>query len=169
TLKSKYVAQTRIQDDGSFNCEIPVSPDTVPALYFSLAGSRTQLQLSPGKSYEFYIPATDPSQLGITENNDTADRWYALAQFETYYTNYVLENEKALRSPDYKKVIQAFAKDAMEKFGNHPDPFVAATVRYRVAGTQLALQIGSARQIISEHVAGKPVLYDHPEYMDFFM
>ena len=169
TLKTYHVGETRISNDGSFACTLQVSPDTLPALYFSLAGATTQFQLTPGKTYTLKIPATDPSQVGLTAENDTSDRWFHLAKYETFYNEYVLANEKALRTSEFKKVIQRFVEESQQKFGAHPDSYVQATAAYRSASTLLALEVAPRQQLIKTYIQGKPVLYDHPDYMDFFM
>lgn len=169
TLKTFHIGETRISDEGTFACTLQVSPDTLPALYFSLAGATTQFQLTPGRTYTLKIPATDPSQVGLTAENDTLDRWFHLAKYESFYNDYVLANEKALRTADYKKVIQRFVTESEQRFGKHPDAYVQATAAYRSASTLLALEVVPRAQLIKTYVQGKPVLYDHPDYMDFFL
>jgi hypothetical protein len=169
TLKTYHIGETRISEEGTFACTLQVSPDTLPALYFSLAGATTQFQLTPGRTYTLKIPATDPSQVGLTAENDTLDRWFHLAKYESFYNDYVLANEKALRTADFKKVIQRFVTESEQQFGKHPDAYVQATATYRSASTLLALEVVSRAQLIKTYVQGKPVLYDHPDYMDFFL
>ncbi len=169
TLKTYHIGETRISEEGTFACTLQVSPDTLPALYFSLAGATTQFQLTPGRTYTLKIPATDPSQVGLTAENDTLDRWFHLAKYESFYNDYVLANEKALRTADFKKVIQRFVTESEQRFGKHPDAYVQATAAYRSAATLLALEVVPRAQLIKTYVQGKPVLYDHPDYMDFFL
>jgi hypothetical protein len=169
TLKTYHIGETRISEEGTFACTLQVSPDTLPALYFSLAGATTQFQLTHGRTYTLKIPATDPSQVGLTAENDTLDRWFHLAKYESFYNDYVLANEKALRTADFKKVIQRFVTESEQRFGKHPDAYVQATATYRSASTLLALEVVPRAQLIKTYVQGKPVLYDHPDYMDFFL
>jgi len=169
TRSTVRLASGRVGQDGKFILQVNADPDTLPMVFLQLAGSTTSLHVSPSKTYTMLIPATDPGQLQMHGDNDTNDRWYRLLRFEQYYDQYVVQNESELRSSRARNVVNRFAREADSVWKVSPDTFIWQTARYRAAYTQLALRTRSEQRLIRDYVFGNPVLYTHPDYMQFFL
>jgi hypothetical protein len=172
TLKS-----TIVTDDGQFS--IAVNIQSLKYCWLDLEFQQAGMFIQPGQDYTVEIELKDPSLTSsyynrsaglpvkfIVDDKDHLNQ--SIQDFNQIYNDFLLNYSQSLQSRNSKQAFDNFTNAIDLRFQNNHNPFFRDYITYKTASMQLFMRIKSRDNIGLEYIAGKPVLYENPEYMDFF-
>lgn len=175
------LAQTTISPNGQF--ELKLSLNSVRSCKLRLGQQQVDLIVEPGLTYlievsnviaqdtrkqvlpHYLIP---PFEIKITNprNNELNG---LVARFNSIHDNFLTENHQALIRQGSKQKVADYNELIDKNFsGVHHQWFNTYTL-YHKAQIQLMAKTINKESAIRQYILGKPVLYHHPVYMDFFL
>jgi peroxiredoxin len=84
------------------------------------------------------------------------------------YNDFILKNFSSAGNKGRKELLDAFIKETDAKFTGVQNSYFKDYLRYKIAAIEQFMRIKSRETLGHEYLAGKPILYDNVEYMDFF-
>lgn len=162
--------------DEKFSFLFPV--DTLKYCWLDVEFQQAELFIQPGQSYDVEIELKDPSLTGsfynrsglpikfVTDDSDHLNQ--SIQDFNQLYNDFLLDYAESMQSRNSKTSYTNFTTAIDLRFQNNHHPFFRDYITYKLAAMQLFMRIKSRDNIGLEYIAGKPVLYENPEYMDFF-
>jgi len=176
TYQRVSLAGTTIGEDGRFS----LSADLTSVLYgwLDLEFQNADIFLQPGRSYEVELELNDHSLASSYYNRtgipvkfikDDSDRLnQSIQDFNVLYNEFLLDYAENTRSLSPRVAYETFGNAIDLRFQQNQNSYFREYIRYKMASLQLYMRIKSRESIGFEYLSGRPVLYDHPEYMDFF-
>ncbi len=180
TWSEDLLAETEINDTGSFEMKIQVDETTF--IFTHLGIYKAFLYVEPGKTYELVLPPyreKTPAdllnpyfeerllQLGIA-NIDENDINILIRMFndtyEPYYNKHVVE---AVEGKDFSRLDEDISRiDA--HFSNHSNEYFRQYRQYKYAYLRYLSLQHKVTTVAEMLLAGKPILYHNPAYMELF-
>jgi peroxiredoxin len=102
----------------------------------------------------------------IEDDNDRLN--LSIQDFNLLYNEFLLDYAEINRSLSPRVAFETFGNAIELRFQQNQNPYFREYIRYKMASLQLYMRIKSRESVGLEYLSGRPVLYDHPEYMDFF-
>lgn len=139
----------------------------------------TTLYLEPGKNYilEFdsistadqYRPFYEKEPLVFRIVSDDPEELNSLIfEFSDRYYNFLLENFQTLYNRRDKSLIDTFKSETDQKFSNVKNNYFKDFIEYKIAVIELSGSGTIKPKLFRKYLQGKPILYSHPAYMEFF-
>jgi hypothetical protein len=165
-----------IAEDESFSFTLDI--DTVKYCWLDLEFQMAELFLQPGQVYEVEIEHRNQALSGsyysryglpvkfIKDDSDHLN--LSIQDFNQIYNDFLLNYAESMQSRNSKTAYDTFMKAIEVRFQNNRHPYFRDYILYKTASMQLFMRIRSRDNIGLEFITGKPVLYENPEYMDFF-
>lgn len=182
SFREAELASAVIDDEGTFAFEIQV--EAAELLFFRFQYTRNFFYVEPGNTYtvEFapfsfadkkegtdYHPARlshsmsidseDPAGVGL---NDLIERLEELA--EEFVRTRISGNIRA----NHQAAMRDLNQQADSLFQGVDHPFFSDYKTYYLARLSRTLNTRGFTSLVEEYLSDRPVLYNHPEYMDFF-
>lgn len=166
----------KIGDDERFMFSILI--DTLKYCWLDVEFQQAELFIQPGQSYDVEIELKDASLSGsyynrsglpikfLTDDSDHLNQ--SIQDFNQLYNDFLLDYAQSMQSRNSKTAYDNFMNAIDLRFQNNQHPFFRDYITYKTASMQLFMRLKSRDNIGLEYIAGKPVLYENPEYMDFF-
>jgi len=171
TLESQVIGE-----DEKFS--ISVAIDTVIYCWLDIEFQQADLFIQPGQTYEMEInlvqgaaSASYFNRTGLvyTVIRDDDDRLNSSIQdFNQLYNDFLLNYAQKPGTSASRNAFNNFRTAIDLRFQNATHPFFLDYLKYKTASMELFLRIRGQETVGMEYISGQPVLYDHPEYMDFF-
>lgn len=165
-----------IGEDESFS--LSTVTDKVLYCWLDLEFQQAGIFLQPGQSYEVETELRDKSLTGsyynrsalplkfVRDDNDHLN--LSIQDFNQLYNDFLLSYAETNQQRNAKPAFDNFINAIEIRFQNNDNPFFREYLRYKTAAMQLYLRLKSRDNIGKEYLSSSPVLYDNPEYMDFF-
>lgn len=164
---------------GNFELSFPVEHIVYAKL--SIDFHEGMLYLEPGGQYQVKISVPAPVQrtdvnillesqnLGIDwPSADPGELNQVIRKFNTLYNKFILVNYNALYRDRKRALVDTFRLRCQREFREVKDPFFLTMVKYRTASLEQLAQVVGPAQIARKYLLDEPILYTHPEYMEFF-
>jgi hypothetical protein len=171
TLKSDTIGEDEIF---SFSLDI----NTIKYCWLDLEFQPADIFIQPGQSYELEIELKDLdltnsyyNRVGLPVKivkDDDDHLNLSIQDFNQLYNDFMLNYAESMQSKNSKPAYENFINAIELRFQNNHHPFFRDYISYKTASMQLFLRLKSRDNIGMEYITGKPVLYENPEYMDFF-
>lgn len=165
-----------IGDDESFT--LKAVTENVLYCWLDLEFQQAEIFLQPGQSYEVETELRDKSLTGSYYNrtslpvrfvsDDTDHLNMSIQDFNQLYNDFLLSYAETNQQRNAKPAFDNFINAIEIRFQNNSNPFFREYLRYKTASMQLYLRLKSRDNIGKEYLSSYQVLYDNPEYMDFF-
>lgn len=139
----------------------------------------TTFYLEPGKNYllEFdtfftadqYRPFYEKEPLVfriISEESEELNR--LIFDFSDRYYNFLLENFQSLYNRRDKSLIDTFKSEIEQQFSGIQNNYFKSFIEYKIATIELSGTGTIKPKLFRKYIQGKPILYSHPAYMEFF-
>jgi hypothetical protein len=152
--------------------------DTLKYCWLDIEFQQAELFIQPGQNYNVEIELKDPSLTGsyynrsglpikfVTDDSDHLNQ--SIQDFNQLYNDFLLDYAENINPRNAKPAYDNFMKAIELRFQNNKNYFFRDYITYKTASMQLFMRLKSRDNIGIEFIAGKPVLYENPEYMDFF-
>ncbi len=171
TLKSDTIGE-----DEMFSFSVDIN--STKYCWLDLEFQPAEIFIQPGQSYNLEIELKDlaltnsyysRSGLPVKIIKDDDDHLnLSIQDFNQLYNDFMLNYAESAQSRNSKPAYDNFIKAIELRFQNNHHPFFRDYINYKTASMQLFMRLKSRDNIGLEYITGKPVLYDNPEYMDFF-
>jgi len=179
TLQERELASARIDSTGHFSLSADLD-QTIGAV-LSIDFHKAELLLEPSKTYSVAIapmnydeykeinPFIQSQNLDLELPVDDPTELNNLAGiFNTLYSGFLTEHFNALYRERNKALLDTFRLRINRHFGSAKNPFFLDYAAYKTAGLEQLTQYYNRAQLARKYFTGKPILYQNPEYMDFF-
>jgi len=179
TYWEKPLVKTVVDFQGQFT--LPVNITKTIFVNLSIGFRKTGFFIEPGCSYSLKIaPISDQlekevdvlleSEALLVElaNPDPDELNMRILWFNEKYDEFLLKNQNALIRDRDKAKIDTFRLFTQTEFGTHTNLFFQDYITYKIASLEQLAQVYGQAQLARRYFSGKPILYDNPEYMDFF-
>ncbi len=171
TLESQVIGE---DEKFSFSAAI----DKVSYCWLDIGFQQADLFIQPGQTYELEInlekdaaSASYFNRTGLVYSflRDDDDRLNSSIQdFNQLYNDFLLTYAQKPGTSAAKSAFNNFRTAIDLRFQNATHPFFLDYLKYKTASMELFLRIRGQETVGMEYISGQPVLYDQPEYMDFF-
>lgn len=171
--------ETTIEADGHFLLQFDVaktfsaiiSIDFHKAELFLEPGAKVNINISPlseqdeKEMYPFIqaqslqIDLTDPASNEINT---------AISTFNALFDTFILEHFNEIYRERNKVLLDTFRNKINRQFGTESDPYFKNYCLYKMASVDQAAMAGSQAMLARKYFIGQPILYENPEYMEFF-
>jgi len=175
----KLLSTAEVDMTGKFSVSLKLSKTTDATL--SINFHTAEIFLEPGKKYDLQISPmnyddyseTDPfiqsQNLEVTFRNASPNELNTLiGKFNSIYNSFLLDNFNALYRDRKKGRIDSLRVTLDREFGLVENPYFTGYITYKLASLEQMSQYYNAAQLARKYLIDKPVLYENPEYMDFF-
>jgi hypothetical protein len=153
---------------GHFELTIPTSLAQQVAYQLKIGRDKTALHLQAGKTYRLVLPNRNAGAVGMTQENDTSLIWYSISQFEMAYSTFLNDHYDVFMRRQHKTAVDSFELALRNDSAQYSSPFLASMLKYRMADLRLTTRLMSEKTAVRTYIFNQPVLYSHPDYMDFF-
>lgn len=164
----KLLASTSTTSTGYFELTIPAKLSTQVAYRLKIGRDKTALHLEAGNTYRLILPGRNAGSVGMTQENDTSLIWYSIARFESEYSEFLNTHYDVFIRRQHKTVVDSFESALRKDTARFSTPFLKSMIKYRMADLRLTTRLMSEKTAVKNYVFNCPVLYTHPDYMDFF-
>ncbi|MCK9424147.1 MAG: TlpA family protein disulfide reductase [Bacteroidales bacterium] len=179
TSVEKLLATLDVDDAGNFSASLKLEKTTDATI--SINFHAAEIFLEPGEKYTLRIGAmnyddtseNDPfiqsqnleiaiTTSGSKELNGMIDK------FNNLYNTFLLDNFNSLYRDRQKNRTDSLRTILNREFSQFDNPFFINYTTYKLASLEQASLYYNAAQLARKYLIGKPILYENPEYMDFF-
>ena len=164
----KLLASTTSNSTGHFKLKIPVPLFNPVAYHLKIGRDKTALHLEPGNTYRLILPSRNAGAVGMTQENDTNLNWYAISRFEMAYSEFLNAHYDVFMRRQHKTAVDSFELALRTDSARYSRSFLKSMVKYRLADLRLTTRLMSEKTAVRSYIFNQPVLYAHPDYMDFF-
>lgn len=166
TERQILIAQTQLNDDKSFTISAPLNEIGVLSL---MAGSvKNPFYAEPGKTYTIEIADESGAEMYFTEMPDTNAVFYQIGRFNYEYNYFTINNYDKFVTGTIREDAKKFIAQADSKYKHIQEPFFQQHKTYKLAELALSTRAMGQKKIYETYFKNKPILYNHPEYMNFF-
>lgn len=179
TSVEKLLATIDVDISGNFSTSLKLEKTTDATI--SINFHAAEIFLEPGGKYILQIGAmnyddnseNDPfiqsQNLEVVITASVHDELNSLiGKFNNIYDKFLLENFNSIYRDRQKSRIDSLRIILSREFSQVDHPFFVNFTTYKLASLEQASQYYNAVQLARKYLIGKPVLYENPEYMDFF-
>jgi hypothetical protein len=164
----KLMAATTSSTTGHFTLSIPSSEVNPVAYHLKIGRDKTALHLEPGNTYRLILPSRNAGAVGMTQENDTNLSWYSISRFEMTYSEFLNANYDLFMRRQHKAAVDSFELSLKNDSVRYSSLFLKSMVKYRLAELRLTTRLMSEKTAVRSYIFNQPVLYNHPDYIDFF-
>lgn len=166
TERQILIAQTQLNDDKSFTITAPLNEIGVLSL---MAGTvKNPFYAEPGKTYTIEITDESGAEMYFTDMPDTHAIFYQIGQFNYEYNYFTINNYEKFVTGTIREDAKKFIAQADSKYKHIQEPFFQQHKTYKLAELALSTRVMGQKKIYETYFKNKPILYHHPEYMNFF-
>lgn len=165
-----------IRQDELFSLSVDI--DSVTYCWLDLEFQHAEIFIQPGQHYEVALELRNTSlstsyynRTGLPIKFVTDDQDHlniSIQDFNQLYNDFLLNLSDKVRSQNSRNAFETFLRAIDIRFQNNHNTFFRNYIWYKTASMQLFMRLKSRENIGLEYFTGKPVLYGHLEYMDFF-
>lgn len=176
TNLKETLASDLIDPDGNFNLSFEITETRY--IWLDISFQQAELFVQPSRKYEIEINLVNQmistsyyNRLGLplTIVRDDPDKLNLYIQdFNQLYNDFLLSYSENIALRNSTNAFDIFKNAAQLRFQNAVNPYFLNYMQYKMAAMQLFLRLKSRESIGIEYLAGKPVLHENVEYMDFF-
>lgn len=164
----KQVASCNSSETGQFELQIPEEKSHLVGYRLKIGRDKTALNIQPGNTYHIILPTRNAGAVGMTQENDTALNWYSISKFEMRYSEFLNQNYEVFLRRQHKASVDSFELALRKDSSQFSGPFLTEMIRYRLADLRLTTRLMSEKTAVRTAIFNRPVLYEHPDYIDFF-
>lgn len=164
----KLLAATSTTSTGHFDLTVPAGLSNQVAYRLKIGRDKTALHLEAGKTYRLILPSRNAGSVGMTQDNDTTLNWFSISRFELAYSEFLNRHYDVFMRRQHKPVVDSFELALAKDTALYATPFLKAMIKYRMADLRVTTRLMSEKTAVRTYIFNYPVLYSHPDYMDFF-
>lgn len=169
-------SQDTIDADGYF--ELPLQAAYTQPVFFKIDNVTAQLYVQPDYVYGITIPEVDgrldhhnDAELSVNIGvigSDSTELNALIFDYEEQYTRLFLSEEgRYLSHTAMFRRADSLQKICDKRYAHIKNDYFKSYVAYAIASINASVSRGEA-YLINGYILGKPILYDHAEYMRFF-
>ncbi len=162
------VAACNSNETGQFELQIPAEKCHLVGYRLKIGRDKTALHIQPGHTYRIVLPTRNAGAVGMTQENDTSLNWYQISKFEMRYSEFLNENYEVFLRRQHKAAVDSFELALRKDSAQFSGSFLTEMIRYRIADLRLTTRLMSEKTAVRTSIFNRPVLYEHPDYIDFF-
>jgi peroxiredoxin len=165
-----------IGEDGLFS--FTLENNQVRFCWLDIEFQQAELFIQPGQTYEIELEYNEQALTASYFNRpglamkilkDDQDHLnLSIRDFNELYNDFLLNYTENIRSANARTMFDTFNKAIGLRFQNNRTPYFRDYIRYKTASMQLFMRLKSRDNLGIEYLSGQPVLFENPEYMDFF-
>lgn len=179
TFTEKLLGQVEIDGMGNFSIALELNKPTDATL--SVHFHTAEMILEPGANYLLEIGAMNYDD--VTESDPFLQAQnlqvailkpvpcglnQQIGRFDSVYNSFLLDHFNAIYRDKKKNRIDSLRAILNREFGTIDNPFFVNYTTYKLASLEQSSFYYNTAQIARKYLIDKPVLYENPEYMDFF-
>ena len=179
TFWEKPLAMATVDSTGHFSFSLNV--EKTVNITISIDFHKTEMFLEPAKTYNVRIAPmkydeytevnpfiqSQNLELEIVEK-DPQELNTVIGEFNTIYSGFLMQNFNALYRERKKILLDTFRLQLNHHFGSVKNGFFIDYASYKIASLEQLTQYYSQAQLARKYFTEKLVLYNNPEYMEFF-
>ncbi len=166
TEREILIAQTQLNDDKSFTITAPLNE--IGVLSLMVGSVKNPFYAEPGKTYTIEIANESGADIYFTEMPDTQTVFYQIGRFNYEYNYFAINNYDKFVTGTIREEAKKFIAQADSKYKHIQEPFFQQHKTYKLAELVLSTRVMGQKKIYETYFKNKPILYHHPEYMNFF-
>lgn len=179
TYQEMRIGETKIDTSGKFRVAIPVS-ETMN-IRLSVCYSSGEMYAEPGKTYEMYLDTAgggtderaNPNLLGaglsmLFKNLPENDLNKLIYDFDILFSDFTYTHFTEIYKRRNKNLVDSLLNRISAEFSPITNDFFKNYINYRVAMLAQTAFKSNRYKLFNKYIAGKPILYNNPEYMAFF-
>lgn len=177
TYERKTLAEAIIDPSGKFVLEL--NADKIVHAILKLQFYESEIFLEPGETYELRIedihienefrPYYNSENLVfIILNKGEKELNSCIYEFAASYNDFVMANFDAIYKFRKAAMVDSVRNIAKTLCSGFQNSYYDDYRFYRAGSLELSLKAAFKAKLFSEYFGGRPILYDHPEYMYFF-
>jgi len=177
SLYEEILDRTMIDSSGRFSFSLDLKETKV--VYLDMDYYSISLYLEPTTNYEIvsdsipfdnlYRPYTAQEQLPCTIiSSRKPDLNSLISDFNIVYNNFIEKNFTQIYIRRQRYLVYNFADSMKVMYDTIDNSFFKNYIFYKIGEVELAGAPTRRPELFKKYFEGKPVLYNHPEYMFFF-
>lgn len=173
------MAETTIDAGGHFSLQ--VEADQTFCAILSIDFHKAELYIEPGAKYDIRIsPLADPDQKDINpfsqsqslqinlSSAEPSELNNSILAFNALFDAFLLDHFNEIYRERNKVLLDTFRNKVNQQFGKDSNPFFRHYCLYKMASVEQAAMAGSQAALARKYFLNQPILYENPEYMEFF-
>jgi peroxiredoxin len=173
TRYNDYITKTEITltsqtigSDGKFSLTVPGASTGEYVLH--VGNNSHSLLLEPGHIYNLEIPDPNGDDLYYPTETDTNLLLYQVSNLDYQINYFSIFNYEEITQGKVKPRLKKFLDTLEMRFGYIKDPYFLQYKEYKLAELMTNTNYKSRKTFYQTYLKGRPILYTHPQYMDFF-
>lgn len=160
------VAEAITDKDGFFTLRVPNGD--VGEYFLYIGNEFHSLILEPEHFYELEIPDANGEHVYYPTETDTTLILYQISNLDYMINYFSVVNYEDFTTGRIKNKLTHFLDSLDKKFAFMNMPFFKQYKEYKMAELMTHARYKSMKTMYTSFLKGKPVLYQHPQYMEFF-
>lgn len=180
TNTERTIQESKIGSNGTF--EIKVTITTTMFAHLKVGVQRCEIFIEPGKRYELKVNGLLDEKLRgkdiapfqiPTLNLIITEPWRfelngLVAEFLNFHEDFLAEHVLALVRQRDQKIVKQYITEAYNRFPGIDNAWFNDFITYKIATIEMLAKSGSREVLAGKYLSGKPILYNHMAYMDFY-
>lgn len=177
SYQTKIFDRTEINEGGGFELKL-VTFKTIPIL-IEVENYSFLMYVDPGETYQLicdsispgkdYLPFYNKKALQVNNISEPDPPLNSLIfYFDYLYEDFVVNNFERIYRSHKAYLIDDFSTTIDSLFSSYRHEFLQNYIRYKIASIKLSVSAFNKEQIFKIYLKDQAILYDNPEYMNFF-
>jgi hypothetical protein len=170
--------ESRDTVDAQGNFELYAHVTSTCPLWIECNQVKAKLYAEPGQKYELILPEPDPSDLRKNgselhieptfKNHDSTELNALIADYQALYNRFFIPpGDRFISRARMFRLADSLQAECGKRYRKTGNEYFQKYLMYSLASLNAALSRGE-KLLINAYVLGKPILYRHHEYMQFF-
>lgn len=160
------VAQSDIDKDGFFSLRVPNGETGEYLLY--VGREFHSLILEPEHYYNLEIPDENGEHVYYPTEEDTSLLLYQISNLDYQINYFSVVNYEDFSTGKIKNKLKVFIDSLEKSFSFIAHPYFKQYKEYKIAELMTHARYKGMKTMYTGYLKGKPVLYRHPQYMQYF-
>jgi len=161
-----FLINSNVGTDGKFSFEIPNSSTGDYILH--IGENSHPLLLEPGHTYNVLVPDSLGQDVYFPNETDTNLLLYQTSVLDYQINYFSIYNYEEIANGKIRQKLKKFMDSMEVKYSYLKDSYFLTYKDYKLAELQADANYKSQKTLFQTYFKGKPVLFEHPQYMAFF-
>lgn len=166
TESSVIIASDTVDQNGNF--KFIFNTEKVKQLEFQIGNNIHLIYVEPSHNYFVEIPDYSGEELYYPNNSDSSALFYLVSRLNYEFNYFNVNNYDKFIAGTVRPDALKFIMDTEQKYKWVTNSFFNIYKEYKIAELQYITKLKGPQQIFDSYFKGKPVYFNHPEYMYFF-
>jgi peroxiredoxin len=159
-------ATQTIGGDGKFN--LVVEGGLTGEYFLHIGDASHSILLEPGHLYNLEIPDPNGENLFYPTETDTNLLIYQTSNLDYQINYFTIYNYEDFANGSIRNKLKKFIDSMDLKYDYIQNPFFKQYKEYKLVELMSDASFKSQKTLYQTYLKGKPILYQHPQYMSFF-